>query len=151
MQGMTTKPLRPLGPEGKIGIIDTEGWLQFTRFPFNCSKSQQDRLETTIFLVTLVFCDSHPLHPGMVQMFPGCLNESSVQVLQSLQTRTTWMPAFWDTPDRPMITLYNSGSHQIPNQNKTKSKLQILKNCQKFKFWNIARNFTRDTPSEVAW
>ena len=25
-------------------------------------------------------------------------------------------------------------SHQIPSQNKTKSKLQILKNCQKFKF-----------------
>ena len=34
---------------------------------------------------------------------------------------------------------------------KTKSKLQILKNCQKFKFWNFARNFTSDTPSEVVW
>ena len=34
---------------------------------------------------------------------------------------------------------------------KTKSKLQILKNCKKIKFWNFARNFTCDTPSEVAW
>ena len=32
-----------------------------------------------------------------------------------------------------MIT-HTSDSHQIPSQNKTKSKLQILKNCQKFKF-----------------
>ena len=34
---------------------------------------------------------------------------------------------------------------------KTKSKWQIFKNCQKFKFWNFARNITCDTPSEVAW
>ena len=68
----------------------------------------------------------------------------------TIKTRTTRTPTFWDTPHRPMIT-HTSGSHQIPSQNKTKSKLQILKNCQKFKFWNFARNFTRDTPSEVAW
>ena len=60
------------------------------------------------------------------------------------------MPAFWDTPRRPMIT-HTSDSHQIPSQKKTKSKLQILKNCQKFKFWNFASNFIRDKPSEVAW
>ena len=54
------------------------------------------------------------------------------------------------TPLRPMIT-QTSDSHQIPSQNKTKSKLQILKNCQKSKFWNFASNFTRYTPSEVAW
>ena len=46
--------------------------------------------------------------------------------------------------------LKNSGSHQIPNQNKTKSKLQILKNCQKFKFLNTAKYLTHDTPSEIA-
>ena len=56
------------------------------------------------------------------------------------------MPAFWDTPRRPMIT-HTSDSHQIPSQSKT--KLQILKNCQKFKSWNCARNFICDTPSEV--
>ena len=33
---------------------------------------------------------------------------------------------------RPMIT-HTSDSHQIPSQNNTKSKLQILKNCQNFK------------------
>ena len=53
-------------------------------------------------------------------------------------TRTTRTPAFWDTPRRPMIT-HTSDSHQIPSQNNTKSKLQILKNCQNF-----------NTPSEVA-
>ena len=31
---------------------------------------------------------------------------------------------FWDTHRRPMIT-NTSDSHQIPSQNKTKSKLQI--------------------------
>ena len=36
-------------------------------------------------------------------------------------------------PRRPMIT-HTSDSHQIPSQNKTKYKVQILKNCQKFKF-----------------
>ena len=50
-------------------------------------------------------------------------------------TRTTETPAFWDTPRRPMIThSHTSDSHQIPSQNKTKSKLQILKNCQKLTF-----------------
>ena len=41
-------------------------------------------------------------------------------------TRTTRTPAFWDTPRCPMIT-HTSDSHQITSQNKTKSKLQILK------------------------
>ena len=50
----------------------------------------------------------------------------------------------------PMIT-HASDSHQIPSQKKTKSKLQSLKICQKFKCLNFASNFTRDTPSEVAW
>ena len=53
-------------------------------------------------------------------------------------------------PPRPMIT-HTSDSHQIQSKNKTKSKLQISKNCQKFKFENFARNFRRNTPSEVAW
>ena len=43
---------------------------------------------------------------------------------------TTWMPAFWDTPSRPIIT-HTSDLHQIPSQNKTKSKLQILKKLTK--------------------
>ena len=49
------------------------------------------------------------------------------------ETRTTRTPAFWDTPRHPMIT-HTSDSHQIPSQNNTKSKSQILKNCQNFKF-----------------
>ena len=53
-------------------------------------------------------------------------------------TRTTRTPLFWDTPHRPMIT-HTSDSHQIPSQNKTKSKLQILKNCRKFKLCNFAK------------
>ena len=72
----------------------------------------------------------------------------------SVITGTTRLPAFWDShplpPPCPMIT-HISDSHQIPSQNKTKSKLQIYKNFQKYKFWNFAKNFTRNTPSEVAW
>ena len=49
---------------------------------------------------------------------------------------------FWDTPCRPMVT-HTRDSHQIPSQNKTKSKLQILKNCRKFKFCN--KLYTRHT------
>ena len=54
-------------------------------------------------------------------------------------TRKTRTPAFWDSLRRPMIT-HTSDSHQIPNQNKMKSKLkfkkkmpkiQILKFCKK--------------------
>ena len=55
-----------------------------------------------------------------------------------------------NTPCRPMIT-HTMDSYQIPCHNKTKSKLQIQKICQKFKFWNLAIIFTRDTPSEDAW
>ena len=47
----------------------------------------------------------------------------------------------------PMIT-HTSGSHQIPSQSQ---RYKIKKNYQKFTFWNFARNFTHDTPSEVAW
>ena len=54
-------------------------------------------------------------------------------VIKLYWTRTTRTPAFWDTPRRPMNTS-TSDSHQIPTQNKTKSKLQIFKNCQKLKF-----------------
>ena len=73
-----------------------------------------------------------------------------MMVTKIITTRTNRTPAFWDTPHRPMIT-HTSDSHQIPSQNKTKSKLHILKNCQKFKFWNFTRKFKRDTPSEDAW
>ena len=46
-------------------------------------------------------------------------------------TRTTRTHAFWEYPRRPMIT-HTMDSYQIPCHNKTKSKLQILKKCQKF-------------------
>ena len=47
-----------------------------------------------------------------------------------MKTRTTRTPAFLDTHRHPMIT-HTSDSHQIPIQNKTKSKLQILKKMPK--------------------
>ena len=46
------------------------------------------------------------------------------------KTRTTRTPAFWYIPRRPMIT-HTSDSHQIPSQNKSKSKLQTLKKLPK--------------------
>ena len=51
----------------------------------------------------------------------------------TVETRTTRTPAFWEYLHRPMTT-HIIDSYQIPSQNKTKSKLQIWKICQKFKF-----------------
>ena len=55
-----------------------------------------------------------------------------------------------DTPCHLMIT-HTIESYWIPSQKKTKSKLQISRICQNFKFLNFETNITRDTPSEVAW
>ena len=51
---------------------------------------------------------------------------------------------FKNTPCCPMIT-HTIDSFQIPSQNKTKSKLQIWKICQTFKFWNFAIKFLHAT------
>ena len=66
--------------------------------------------------------------------FPKGLIDNATELVQIMAWRqagnkplseTTTTPAFWDTPRRrPMIT-HTSDSHQIPIQNKTKSKLQI--------------------------
>ena len=55
-----------------------------------------------------------------------------------------------DTPRRLMIT-HTIESYWIPSQKKTKSKSQILKNRQNFKFLNFEMGIIHDTPSEVAW
>ena len=57
---------------------------------------------------------------------------------------------FEDTPRRLMIT-HTIESYWIPSQKKTKSKLQIYKIRQNFKFLNFETGITSDTPSEVAW
>ena len=46
-------------------------------------------------------------------------------------TRTTRMPAFWDTPHRPMIT-QTSEFTSDPKSKEDKVQVTILKNCQKF-------------------
>ena len=59
-------------------------------------------------------------------------NQQKLKQLEPLHSK--------NTPCCPMIT-HTIDSFQIPSQNKTKSKLQIWKICQKFKFWNFAINF----------
>ena len=49
-----------------------------------------------------------------------------------------------DTPRRLMIT-HTTESYWIPSGKKTKSKLQIQRICQNFKFLNVEINFTCDT------
>ena len=71
-------------------------------------------------------------------------------LISHYQTRTTRTPAFWDTPRRPMIT-HTCDSHQIPSQNKTKSKLQILKKLPKIKILKFCSQLYMHTPLEVAW
>ena len=59
---------------------------------------------------------------------------------------------FRDIHDRDTSGVHcTMDSYQIPCHNKTESKLQIPKICKKFKFWNFAITFIRNTPSEVAW
>ena len=41
--------------------------------------------------------------------------------------------------------------NQIPSQKKTKSKLQILRICQNYKYVNFETSFINDTPSQVVW
>ena len=53
------------------------------------------------------------------------------------QTRTSRTPAFWDAPRRPKITTCDS--HQIPSQNKTKSKLPILKKLPKMQILKFCK------------
>ena len=61
------------------------------------------------------------------------------------QTRTTRMPAFWDTPRRPMIT-HTSDSHQIPSQNKTKSSYKLKKKLPKIQILKFCKQlYTRHT------
>ena len=67
-----------------------------------------------------------------------------------VKTRTTRTPAFWGYPRRLMIT-HTIESYWIPRQKKTKSKLQISRISQNFKFLNFETNITHNTPSEIAW
>ena len=70
-----------------------------------------------------------------------------VNITASAKTRTTRTHAFWEYC---LIITQTIDSYEIKS-NKTKSKLQILKICQKFKFWNFTKKtLTPDTPPEVA-
>ena len=65
----------------------------------------------------------------------------SVQVqLEELERLRSEIPP--DTPWLPILVIH------IRSQVKTR-QIQILKNCQKCKFWTFARTSTRDTPYDV--
>ena len=71
------------------------------------------------------------------------LLENGVLKVSKLKKKNrTRTPSFWHTPRHLMIT-HSSDSHQIPSENKTKSKLRSLKNCQIFKF--CKKLYTRHT------
>ena len=80
------------------------------------------------------------LHPTLGH-FEYTLYQIELEQLECLRSE--------DTPRRLMIT-HTIESYWIPSQKKTKSKLQIQKICQNFKFFNLETGITRDTPSEVA-
>ena len=71
------------------------------------------------------------------------------------QTRTTRTPAFWDSP--PLLPPPPPPPPPLtsdPKSKQDKIKVANLKKIAKnFRFWNFyfARNFTCDTPAEVAW
>ena len=72
--------------------------------------------------------NSKAMHWSMLESMKTFLKFTKIKLLidscDSVRTRTTRMPTFWDTPCLPMIT-HTSDSHQIPSENKTKSKLHI--------------------------
>ena len=65
-------------------------------------------------------------------------------VIETIEIRTTRTPAFWDTPRRPILVVHIRPQVQR-RQSESYTFLKIDKNL------NFARNFTHDTPSEVAW
>ena len=85
------------------------------------------------FSVTLEH-DQKLITPGEVHN-----EQEHLECLCSEETPTaSWLPILLE-------------SYWIPSQKKTKSNLQIQRICQNFTFSNFETNFTRDTPSEVAW
>ena len=64
--------------------------------------------------------------------------EQLERLCSEIPPTTTWLP---------IIVIH------IRSQVKTRQsqKCKFEKKCQKIQFWNFARNFTHDTPSEVAW
>ena len=82
----------------------------------------------------LVMCFLKPLTSA-------CLNVVKLEQLERLGSEIPPLPRC------PMIT-HTSDSHQISSQKKTKVKVKNLKKLPKIQ--NFARNFTCDTPSEVA-
>ena len=128
-------------------------WMRMLEFLLKFYWSLLLRVQSTIFLPALVqtiaLCrpGNKPLSESMMVNLlmhiwltrPQCVNSLAPgrsrhdlknTIFNLGLTRTTRMPAFWDTLRCLMIT-HTSDSHQIPSQNKTKSKLQSLKN------WNF--------------
>ena len=60
------------------------------------------------------------------------------------------MPAFWEYHPLPHYYSYYLFTFH-PKSKQHKGKVINLKNCLKCKIWNVAKSFTFNTPSEVAW
>ena len=81
----------------------------------------------------------------MVQQYSVlCTRHRSNKALGSTNLKLEWLEHLHseDTPSCLMIT-HSIESYWIPSQKKTKSKLQILRIRQHFKFWN--KHYTRHT------
>ena len=95
-------------------------------------------------------------YPGALSMWPAyrlrpsLKNTPYLYLYLQIQLEQLERLRSEDTPRRLMIT-HTIESYWIPSQKMTKSKLQIFKIRQNFKFLKFETGITRDTPSEVAW
>ena len=119
-------PMRPANEIQHCSVTSSLiGWVHMQKDP--CPIPWLPRsvyVDMYIYWICKVTCPYLPLRMiSTIFAFSDVRNDKKKSNISKVsKTRTTTTPAFWDTPHRPMIT-HTSGSHQIPSQNKTKSKL----------------------------
>ena len=106
-----------------LSVIDFTHW-----------SSMATDIQVTLYFRTL----------ALLECFFGCKPHKTYQICYELEQLERLRSE--NTPRCPMIT-HTMHSYQIPCHNKTKSKLQIPKICQKLKFSNFTITLTCGTPS----
>ena len=117
-------------------LVKKKFWMVFAH-NLNCKGDSFHFISITSYLITTK-CHGSTAFIVYVEFCKDCSIRICNRAKWKFNPIWTRTPAFWDTPRPPMIT-HTSDSHQIPSQNNTKSKLQILKNCQNFNFLDPTR------------
>ena len=135
----TTIALSTFEPEKRSKAHNVANWTGYQKFKFQfhiqISKFWQVRnLRLPFHFLSIKY---HNLKHA-----PHTVKQRKLEQLERLRFE---IPA--TAPWLPILVIH------IRSQVKTRQNqsYKVKKKCQKFKCRNFARNFTRDTPSEVAW